>query len=582
MKKLVLAALALLAMAPAVQAAPPRPFGHACVPQNGTLFCPTAGDAARVASFDGVPIDVDVTLPPRGDGPFPAIVLMHGWGGNKGAFQAASPEGGGGVNFHYNNVYFARQGYAVITPSARGFGRSCGARDSRTSPGCDHGWVRLSDQRYEVRDTQHLLGLLADQGVVKPQAIGVSGISYGGIQSLNLARLRDRIRLPDGSFRPWRSPKGKALRIAAAYPRWGASDLTYSLQPNGRYLDSRPYRRGQSIEPAGVGKRSYTDGLYALGGLQGLLAPEGGPFSADITRWKALTDRGEPARADALRVGRELSAFHSGAGLSGPSAPLLIQNGWTDDLFPAPEALRTYRTLEGVKGAHVSLQLADLGHARGSNKPAVDRAFNAQGARFLAAFVKKRGRPPRHRSVTAFTQTCPPEAAAAGPFRASSWDRLHPRTETMRATRTQTVSSAGGDPAQLIDPISTSSACATVPAGVAGGTAVVERRVGRSFTLLGLPTVRARIRTKGDGGFIAARLWDVSGGRQTLVSRGVYRLTDDQSGRIVFQLFGNGWRFARGHTAKLELAGNDPNFLRTSNFAFSVRARNISVTLPAR
>ena len=71
-------------------------------------------------------------------------------------------------------------------------------------------------------------------------------------------------------------------------------------------------------------------------------------------------------------------------------------------------------------------------------------------------------------------------------------------------------------------------------------------------------------------------------GRQTLVTRGVYRLEDNQKGRIVFQLFGNGWRFERGHRAKLELIGSDPSFLRPSNFAFSVRASRIGVQLPGR
>ena len=41
--------------------------------------------------------------------------------------------------------------------------------DSRTAPACDRGWIHLADHRYEVRDTQHLLGLLADQGVVRPR-----------------------------------------------------------------------------------------------------------------------------------------------------------------------------------------------------------------------------------------------------------------------------------------------------------------------------------------------------------------------------------------------------------------------------
>jgi hypothetical protein len=62
----------------------------------------------------------------------------------------------------------------------------------------------------------------------------------------------------------------------------------------------------------------------------------------------------------------------------------------------------------------------------------------------------------------------------------------------------------------------------------------------------------------------------------------VYRLTDNQKGRIVFQPFGNGWRFARCHLAKLKLLGSDPNFVRPSNFAFTVRASRIGVELPGR
>jgi pimeloyl-ACP methyl ester carboxylesterase len=583
MKKPLAAAAALLTAPGAAQAAPPNPFGHTCTPQNGVLFCPTASDAERVPSFDGVPMDVDVTLPPSGDGPFPTIVMLHGWGGNKRSFQATSPEGNGGSGYHYNNVYFARRGYAVVTPSARGFGRSCGAADSRTSPGCDGGWVHLADHRYEIRDTQHLLGLLADQGITRPGAIGVTGVSYGGMQSLSLGRLRDRIRLPNGRYRPWRSPKGKKLLVAAAYARWGGSDMAYVLQPNGRYLDFRPYRVGQSIDPAGAMKKSYTDILYGSGNAAGFYAPTGGVFSSDITRWKALSDRGEPERPDALAVGRELTRYHSSVGVTGGiSAPLLVQNGWTDDLFPVPEALRVYRSLE--RGPYVALQVGDFGHPRGQNKPAVDRALQDQGARFFAAFLKGKGKPPRRLSVVAYTQTCPGDAPAGGPFHASNWDALHPRSLRLSARRTQRIGSSGGDPtvAKELDPIGGAGACHTVGAARASGTAVVQRSVRKPFTLLGFPTVRATIATKGRGGMIAARLWDVHRGQQTLVARGIYRLTDNQKGRIVFQLFGNGWRFAKGHRAKLELLGSDPNFVRPSNFGFSLRASRIRVELPGR
>ena len=155
MKTLVplLVAVFVLAPAAAAQAVPPEPFGHSCTPQNGTLFCPTANDAQRVPTFDGVPLDVDVTLPPNGDGPFPAIVLMHGWGGGKASFQPTSPEGGGGGNYHFNDVYFARKGYAVITASARGFGRSCGALDVARGP---RRRTRMGpSSRPALRDSRH-------------------------------------------------------------------------------------------------------------------------------------------------------------------------------------------------------------------------------------------------------------------------------------------------------------------------------------------------------------------------------------------------------------------------------------------
>ncbi len=491
MKRLAKLTLVLSCALPAAaaQAAPPNPFGHACAPRHGVLFCPTASDAERVASFDGVPLDVDVTLPATGDGPFPTIALLHGYGGTKSSFQGDEPAGASG----YDDVFYASRGYAVITPSARGFGRSCGVPDSRTAPACDRGWIHLDDQRYEGRDVQHLLGLLVDQGVAKPGALGVSGVSYGGIITHSLARLRDRVRLPSGAYQRWRSPGGRPLEIAAAWPIIGATDLTYSLTPNGRFLDFGPFSPNQSRVVGGVPKQSYNNGLYVLGDLQGFYAPAGADRSADIRNWKAISDRGEPYRADARAVARELSTYHSAVGVSGTPAPLLVQNGWTDDLFPVPEAIRGLRMYEGLRDARVSLQLADLGHSRGSNKAKSDRFFEAQGARFFDAYLKDSGRPPAHRSVTAFTQTCPADAPDGGPFRARSWAALHPDSLTAHARARQRVTSGGGNPdtAKAYDQVLSADACLTVPRERAGGTAIAQTRVRRPFTLLGLPTVRA-------------------------------------------------------------------------------------------
>ena len=111
-------------------------------------------------------------------------------------------------------------GYAVLSITPRGFGESCGSEAARAADpaGCAHGYVRLADARYEVRDAQELAGLLVDERVVLPQQIGVAGGSYGGAIAMSLGALHDRKMLPDGSLVPWTSPGGAAMRIAAAAP----------------------------------------------------------------------------------------------------------------------------------------------------------------------------------------------------------------------------------------------------------------------------------------------------------------------------------------------------------------------------
>src|SRR4051794_40476350 len=209
-----LAASAALIVPATASAAPPNPFGHACTAQNGTLFCPSATLDDRVPTWDGVPIDVDVTLPETGDGPFPTIVMVHGLGQSKTAFETNDETGDGAAQrYHYNNVFYAHRGYAVVNLSERGYGNSCGKPESRTSPGCDRGWQHLDDQAYEARDIQYLLGLLVDQGVTQANAIGVTGISYGGGMSNILAYLKNRVRTPEGALVKWTSPHGTPLHI---------------------------------------------------------------------------------------------------------------------------------------------------------------------------------------------------------------------------------------------------------------------------------------------------------------------------------------------------------------------------------
>ena len=314
---LLLAALALPAAAHAA-----GPLGLACADQgDGIQLC-----QGKVKTFDGVPLDANLALPAGSD--LPLVVLSHGYGGSKLGYADLEP--------------WAERGYAVLAFSARGFGESCGSAASRLADpvGCAEGWVRLDDVRYEARDIQQLAGLLADAGVVDGERVGVTGGSYGGGVSLDLAVLRDRVMLADGTLAPWTSPAGRPMRIAGAVPWIPWSDLVYALTPNGRTLDYEVTSPTADLEPFGIVKQSFVAGLYASGQASGYYAPPGADPGADLTRWFAQINAGEPYGADERAIADELAAHHSPYYLdhSRAPAPTLIASGWTDDLFPVDEA----------------------------------------------------------------------------------------------------------------------------------------------------------------------------------------------------------------------------------------------------
>ena len=262
--------LSVLAVTPA-GAQTVRPFDKLdCVPTEGVRFC-EGTVATRVPTFDGVPLDVNVTLPATASKNLPLVVQLHGWAGSKSGLGSSKA--------------WAEDGYAVLNYTARGFGNSCGSVASRTADpsGCARGWVHLGDSRYEARDTQYLAGLLADQGIVAPRKIGVTGGSYGGGQSLTLATLKDRVRLRNGRYVPWRSPKGKRMEIAAAVPVIPWSDLVHSLTPNGGTLDTQLTSPTDDLAPVGIMKLSYQNILYGSGMATGFYAPKGVDPGADLT-----------------------------------------------------------------------------------------------------------------------------------------------------------------------------------------------------------------------------------------------------------------------------------------------------------
>jgi predicted acyl esterase len=590
----------LLLLALPASASASAPLGlERCATTAGAHAC-----SGTVRSWDGVPLDTTLTLPRAGARKLPLVVLIHGFGNSK--WEYLDP---GETAYTGNAFAWARRGYAVLTYTARGLWDSCGTPQSRAAmPGpCARGYIRLADVRYEVRDTQELVGRLVDAGVAAPRRIGVAGDSYGGGQSLMLAALRNRKMLPGGRLVRWRSPAGRKLRIAAAAPVIPWSDLVTAAAPNGRVSAVGVTGKQRATVPVGVSKSTLINGIFlaaqfaagpgqpvgepfVFGRPMGYLAPPGSDPEADVAGWLTRTDGGEPyTDPAALETVRILSAYHSAYYIdaSRPPAPLLLAAGFTDDLFPVDESLRFLnRTNKRYPRVPTAALFGDFGHQRAANKPVERTRLLRSIRRWFGAHLKRRGRRPG-RGVTAYVQTCPREAEPIGPFRARRFTALTDRKLRARFAKLRSIDSSGGDPAvgRALDPVlGGGDGCVETEAAPATGTQRYRiRRFAKPRTLIGAPRLEARLAVDGSEpeiAQIAGRLWDVSpDGRQRLVARGTYRPAQGRNG---WQLHPGAWRFRRGHQAVLELLGNDAPFARPSNATFRIGIRDLRVTLPVR
>ena len=587
---------------------------------GGSVTCTvqSGGDAGErhcsglFTTFDGAPIDVNVGFPPAPatgpDGNFPIVGVFHGWGGSKFGLTSSSMQ------------EWLDAGYAVFSMSDRGWGMSCGATDpKRLMPGvCDNGYNHLMDTRYEVRDAQEAFEALADQaadgatageGLIDPQAIAATGGSYGGGISMALGALRDRKMIGgedpnpiDGTLVPWVSGGGKAMQIAATAPDIPWTDLAYALVPNGHTLDyvaDAPYlARGR----VGVLKQSFVAGLYLTGQATSNYAPPGQDPDADLTTWYAEVNDGEPYDSNPLTadVVDEETKHHSSYYIdhSTPPAPMLISNGWTDDLFPADEAIRFYnRTRTSHPGTPIALIFSDHGHQRGQNKvPDAEFLRRAHHAWF-DFYVKGTGAQP-FLGVRVLTTTCGgPSGGVTGafddpdtdqPFAAPTWADLPKGEIRIESAAQQVIASSvpsDGPVGQAFDPIAGGGACATASSSDQPGAASYHGTPAPAggFTLMGSATIVADILSPGPTSQLAARLLDVdpSSGMETLVARGLYRPEINTSAtRQVFQLHPNAYVFAAGHVAKLELLPADQPYGRNSNGQAPITVSNLELRLP--
>jgi dienelactone hydrolase len=358
-----------------------------------------AADAATMPGADAagnVALDVDVTMPdtPPPGGGYPLVFMMHGCcAGDKTGWEATSFDAGG-ERWHYSNAWFASRGYVVVNYTARGFVN--GSNQGST------GQTQLDSRSFEINDFQSLACQVfanaanfdAANGAagfsIDPDGVVVTGGSYGG--GFSWLAATD----PKWTCNVADTGTNQAMQLAAAAPKYGWTDLAYTLVPNGLHSElpsALPLTNGCTTgprqldgslcaapqAPVGMPKTSIVGALY-LSGQTGI--PPGSnhtTFSNSITEaftclQGAYPFEFNPACGNTLATIlpeflRERSAYYQSdffANIAGdPSyrVPIFNAGTLTDPLFPAYENRRmANRLLATVPGYPIKQYYGDYQH----------------------------------------------------------------------------------------------------------------------------------------------------------------------------------------------------------------------------
>jgi predicted acyl esterase len=594
------------AVAPSRALGAGRPLSCTTVTKDGREFRLCKG---KVGTQDGSgKLDADVTLPPRGRGPFPLVVLMHGLGGSKTSFESNTIQGSGG-RYHMNNLWFASRGYAVLNFTSRGFdtdkldgsgevnGSECVNESIQSvdhdpelygdDPAC---LPQLSHLRYEVGDTQYLISRLVDgslldaDGVtVAPRRVGVVGFSYGGGPTWILTRRN-----------VWRTPQGHRVRLAAAVPVISWTDLAYALLPNGRGRDDFVAETDVSArenQPPGVAKQSFTSVLY-----RAMLASSAEPFQLTdyFSTWYERIQQGEPYNDEIARDAmHKLLTKRSAYYISKRGAfqtPTLAAQGFTDFLFSAMEPLRMYQRLrDDGADAPMSMYFGDWGHPLSQNK--ADETAHLAGLvnRWIRFYLRDRGDDPSG-VVEARVTECASDSMGEL-YRAPTWEELQAGSDVdMALAPSGQVATAAEDPhSPDLDPVpgeptpTPKNACVVTDTAVDPDNIAADVPLPDGFVMLGMPEVTLTADPSAPDMYVEARLWDVDPAvnEQTLVDRGVYRLGSAEAQAVAFQLNGNAYSFEAGHEMRVELTADDsPSFLEYKPSAGTIDISEVSFSVP--
>ncbi|MFG1652753.1 alpha/beta fold hydrolase [Micromonospora sp. NPDC049275] len=354
-------------------------------PQGSDVRTQSAMLTVRSGPSGDQPVDLDTTLYLPDDASsgrkVPAVLLAHGFGGTKESVRSDAEE-------------FAGRGYAVLTWTARGFGRSGGE-------------IHLDNPDYEVRDAQRLLDWLAARPEVRTDApgdpkVGVVGGSYGGGLALLLAAQDRRVDaivpmitwndlsrafLPEstgGAPTEGVFKKGWAGLFFGGGGNVGSGPAGLSgataAQPQGAPASAGPPSPGPGQGP----------GTGSGGAPAGAADPSCGRFAADVCA--AYLRIATAGRADQAAV--DLLRRSSPAGvLDRIKAPTLLVQGEADTLFPLDEADANAKGIAAT-GTPVRVAWFTGGHDGGSGPRSDEDRVKFLTVQWLDHYVKGEGNAP--------------------------------------------------------------------------------------------------------------------------------------------------------------------------------------------
>ncbi|MFB7613847.1 alpha/beta fold hydrolase [Kitasatospora sp. NPDC056181] len=285
-------------------------------------------------------VQLDTSFFTTGTSPRPAVLLGHGFGGSKEGERDRARE-------------LARQGYAVLTWSARGFGHSGGR-------------IGLNAPDREVQDVKHLVDWLAQRPEVQLDGpgdprVGITGASYGGAVALLGSAYDGRIDAVASQITWWNLAD-------ALFPQGvqgsGAVDGVFKRLWAGIFFTTGSAAPGSpgGLGPSGGAPRA-TAGATA-GPVDGTVGC--GRFLDELCRMYDRVATAGHADPEAVALLERSSPSSVADRLK---APTLVVQGQQDSLFPLDQGDAIARAV-AANGAPVAVDWFAGGHDGGTDTSA--------------------------------------------------------------------------------------------------------------------------------------------------------------------------------------------------------------------